>query len=97
MNKKEKEHLSKVQSLGCLICENPETQIHHIRNRGKGLGNVGIGNRSSHFETIPLCYNHHQGQFSIHNNKKAFEKKYGTEREMLEKVREKLNGQNIFS
>ena len=25
MNKKEKEHLSKVQSLGCLICENPET------------------------------------------------------------------------
>ena len=30
MNKKEKEHLSKVQSLGCLICENPETQIHHI-------------------------------------------------------------------
>ena len=86
MNKKEKEHLSKVASLGCFVCKNPETQIHHIRPKG-----TGIGRRSSHFETIPLCYNHHQGQFSIHNNKKAFEKKYGTEKELLEIVKRRLN------
>ena len=54
MNKKEKEHLSKVASLGCFVCKNPEKQIHHIRPKG-----TGIGRRSSHFETIPLCQKHH--------------------------------------
>ena len=90
--KKELEHLKKVASLDCIICGNPQVQVHHIRNRGKGLGNVGIGNRSSHYETIPLCYNHHLGAFSIHNNKVMFEKRYGTEEELLKKTREKLNG-----
>ena len=90
--KKELEHLKRVASLGCIICDSPQVQVHHIRNRGKGLGNVGIGNRSSHYETIPLCYNHHLGAFSIHNNKLMFEKRYGTEEELLKKTREKLNG-----
>ena len=58
-------------------------------------GNVGIGNRSSDYETIPLCYNHHLGAFSIHNNKLMFEKRYGTEEELLTKTREKLNGITI--
>ncbi len=90
MNKKEKEHLSKVASLGCFVCKNPETQIHHIRPKG-----TGIGRRSSHFETIPLCQKHHTGAFSIHNKKILFEKKYGTEREMLKQTREKLNEQGL--
>ena len=66
-NKKEKEHLAKVASLGCYVCERP-ANVHHIRPKG-----LGIGRRSSHFDTIPLCYDHHQGQFSIHNCKKEFE------------------------
>jgi len=90
MNKKEKEHLSKVASLGCFVCKNPETQIHHIRPKG-----TGIGRRSSHFETIPLCQKHHTGAFSIHNKKILFENKYGTEREMLKQTREKLNEQRL--
>ena len=79
-NKKEKEHLAKVASLGCYVCERP-ANVHHIRPKG-----LGIGRRSSHYDTIPLCYDHHQGQFSIHNCKKEFEDTYGTEQELLNKT-----------
>ena len=78
--KDEREHMSKVASLGCLICQRP-ANVHHIRPVG-----LGIGMRSSHYQTIPLCYDHHQGQFSIHNCKKEFEDTYGTEQELLNKT-----------
>ena len=84
---KEIAHLKRVASLDCIICGNPQVQVHHIRPIG-----TGIGRRSSHFDTIPLCYGHHLGAFSIHNNKVMFEKRYGTEEELLKKTREKLNG-----
>ena len=79
-SKAEREHMSKVASLGCLVCQRP-ANVHHIRPIG-----LGIGNRSSHYETIPLCHDHHQGQFSIHNSKQEFEDKYGTEQELLNKT-----------
>jgi hypothetical protein len=83
--KLEKEHLSKVQSLGCLICGSPAI-CHHIRNRGDRKGNIGFGNRANHYEVIPLCPSHHVGAFSIHNCKQQFEAMYGTEHEMLRKT-----------
>jgi len=78
--KAEREHMSKVASLGCLVCQRP-ANVHHIRPIG-----LGIGMRSSHYQTIPLCREHHQGQFSIHNCKQQFEAMYGTEQEMLQKT-----------
>jgi hypothetical protein len=45
-NKLEKEHLSKVASLGCLICQQPAI-CHHIRNRGDGKGNLGFWQSSN--------------------------------------------------
>ena len=78
--KAEREHMSKVASLGCLVCQMPP-QLHHIRPTG-----LGIGNRSSHYHVIPLCREHHMGQFSIHNSKQEFEAMYGTEHEMLQKT-----------
>ena len=78
--KAEREHMSKVASLGCLVCQRP-ANVHHIRPIG-----LGIGMRSSHYQTIPLCYDHHQGQFSIHNTKKQFEDAYGTEAQLLYKT-----------
>ena len=78
--KDEREHMSKVASLGCLICQRP-ANVHHIRPVG-----LGIGMRSSHYQTIPLCYDHHQGQFSIHNCKQEFEDAYGTEKQLLQKT-----------
>jgi hypothetical protein len=78
--KDEREHMSKVASLGCLICQRP-ANVHHIRPIG-----LGMGKRSSHYQTIPLCYDHHQGQFSIHNCKQEFEDTYGTEKQLLQKT-----------
>ena len=76
----EREHLNKVASLGCLVCQRP-ANVHHIRPIG-----LGIGMRSSHYQTIPLCHDHHQGQFSIHNCKEQFEARYGTEAELLHRT-----------
>ena len=86
MNKAEKIHCNKVSALGCFIC-GAEPQLHHIRPPG-----TGIGRRSSHFEVIPLCYNHHLGSFSIHNKKLLFEKRHGTEKEILQIITERLYG-----
>ena len=89
MNKAEQIHCNKVAALGCYIC-GAEPQLHHIRN--DGTGNVGIGRRSSHFSVIPLCYKHHLGSFSIHNKKLLFEKRHGTEKEILQIITERLYG-----
>jgi len=78
--KSEREHMSKVASLGCLVCQRP-ANVHHIRPIG-----LGIGMRSGHYQTIPLCHDHHQGQFSIHNCKEQFEAMYGTEEELLHRT-----------
>jgi len=84
-SKKEKKHLALVSSLGCLICQRPAI-CHHIRNRGDGKGNIGFGQRASHYEVIPLCPSHHVGKFSIHNCKQEFESMYGTEQELLHRT-----------
>ncbi len=79
--------MDKVASLGCYCCERPAS-LHHIRNNGKG--NVGMGRKSSNYEVIPLCYDHHQGKFSIHMSKKTFIEKFGTEKEILKNILERL-------
>jgi len=86
--KQEKIWMDKVAQLGCFVCQRPAT-LHHIRNNGKG--NVGMGRRSSHFEVIPLCHEHHQGNTGIHLDKINFEKKYGKEKDILEIVRNRVN------
>ncbi len=89
MNVKEQEHCKRVAALGCYIC-GAEPQLHHIRN--DGTGNAGIGRKNSNFMVIPLCYNHHLGPFSIHNKKLEFEKRHGTEKEILQIITERLYG-----
>ena len=89
MNVKEQEHCKRVAALGCYIC-GAEPQLHHIRN--DGTGNAGIGRKNSNFSVIPLCYNHHLGPFSIHNKKLLFEKRHGTEKEILQIITERLYG-----
>jgi len=81
--KVEKIWMDKVAQLGCFVCQRP-ANLHDIRNNGKG--NIGMGRRSSHYEVIPLCYEHHQGNTGIHLDKINFEKKYGTEKEILKAV-----------
>ena len=58
LTKAERDHTGRVRALGCYLCRlrgygPTEAQIHHIR-----YGN-GMGQRSSHFLTVPICEKHH--------------------------------------
>lgn len=75
-----KRHMARVAELGCLICQSP-ANVHHIRTE----------RIKSDFLTIPLCREHHQGSFSIHNSKQQFENIYGSELHLLAATIEKLS------
>lgn len=79
--KAEREHLQRVADLPCVVCFYEYTEVHHLTGAGMGL-------RSSHFDTIPLCCNHHRGKEGIHTiGKKTWEKKYGTQKKHLNMVK----------
>ena len=84
MSAESRRYMGKVAALGCAICRRlglgaSPAQVHHMRT------GVGAGRRASDFETIPLCYEHHQGGSGIHGmGRKAFEREYGvTEIELV--------------
>lgn len=90
MTQSDREWVSDVASLGCVACRNAgygatPAEVHHIR---KG---AGMGQRSPHKKTIPLCPPHHRGTEnpivpSIHLQKTRFEREFGTELELLEQT-----------
>ena len=91
MTKAEQQHLSRVAALGCVLCRrlgyrDTPAEIHHPRT------GQGMSQRASHFEAVPLCREHHQGDTGVHGlGRRAFERVYGcTERELLAEVRELL-------
>lgn len=97
--KAEKKHLDAVAQVGCIVCkmngyDDTPAEIHHIRD------GVGIGQRSSNYDCIPLCPIHHRtgghGEIGFHQAPRSFESRYGTEQELLEMVNELLDN-NPFS
>ena len=92
MKKAEREYLDKVAALGCLICGN-HADIHHVRQ------GMGMAQRAPHIGgTIPLCKLHHQdGGFgvAIHAGQKTFERRHGTEQEMLDRVKNLLIAEEL--
>lgn len=92
MTNAERKHLSRVAELGCILCarqghEGTPAEVHHIRT------GAGVGRRSSHMDTIPLCPAHHRlGNDALHvMGRKAWERHHGlTELELLEQVRDLL-------
>lgn len=92
MKKQEKQYLTRVAEIGCIVCINEGLGeslacIHHIRD------GYGRGQRAPYDETLPLCPIHHQyghkesGHIGYHQNPKEFESRYGTERELLAQIR----------
>jgi len=71
--------MGKVAALGCLVCDSP-ANVHHIRTE----------RIKSDFLVVPLCRDHHQGAFSIHNSKEQFTGIYGSELHLLAETLEKL-------
>jgi hypothetical protein len=88
--KLEREWMDAITDLGCIVCllkgwGYVPAAVHHLKNGNRRLG---------HLFSIPLCDpGHHQnalaesGEISRHPNKARFEAAYGTEEELLEKVR----------
>ncbi len=84
--------MDSISTLGCIVCrvhydcESP-AEIHHIDGKTKA---------GAHMNTIPLCYRHHREgvnndmYVSRHPYKTEFVKRYGTEEELLQKVKDLL-------
>ena len=89
-NKAEREYMSRVAALGCIVCSeigynDTPALVHHV-------GNQGV--RASHFDTIPLCPTHHQWGglgVAVHAGRKTWEANFGTERELLDRVKNMLD------
>ena len=88
-NLAERKWMQQVADYGCVACEidglTRPAEIHHIRKH------TGMGLRPSHFDTIPLCSGcHRTNKISVHLGKREFERRYGTEQEILEKVNREI-------
>ena len=91
MTSEERRYLNRVAELGCLVCRRmgyPGTpaEIHHKR------AGTGAGRRSSHFDAMPLCPEHHRGKTGLHGlGTKGFPKHWGfDEDDLLQDVRDLL-------
>lgn len=83
---REKEYMKAAVSLGCTICGRPACLHHPTFGRGRAQ-------KTSNMLVIPLCPEHHQfgvHGIAIHAGQKAFENRFGTEIELLEKVYKRL-------
>jgi len=96
MTKDEKRHLSAVAELGCAVCRRmgyagTPAEIHHKR------AGTGAGRRSSHYDAIPLCPEHHRGATGLHGlGTKGFPKHWGfDEEDLLQDTRLLLNLDNL--
>ena len=82
-----RKHMSRVASLPCVCCGYWPVSVHHCIS-----GRYG-SRKAPDTETIPLCFNHHQGPEGIHTDKSAWEAKYGKDHEYLDSVKDQLDGQ----
>mgnify|MGYP003143239513 FL=1 len=91
--KAEKEWMDKICQVGCIVCWKEmdvysPAEPHHIVS-----GSLNPRGRKDHMLTIPLCPAHHR--FNLNNDqcvsrhyyKAEFEKRYGTEAELLEQTK----------
>ncbi len=84
-------NFERVSALGCIAClmdGNPGTppELHHPRS------SAGMGQKAPDTDVLPLCHRHHRGTDhprtpSIHLDRLAFIERYGSETELLARVR----------
>ena len=84
-------NFERVAALGCIAClmdGNPGTppELHHPRS------SAGMGQKAPDTDVLPLCHRHHRGTDhprtpSIHLDRLAFIARYGSETELLARVR----------
>ena len=83
-------HLARVAALPCIVCGAQPVEVHHIR------ATVGMGQRASDLETLPLCHSCHRtggAGVAFHAGPREWERLHGTERELLALILERLKTQ----
>ncbi|MEO8627670.1 MAG: hypothetical protein ABI612_06150 [Betaproteobacteria bacterium] len=86
--------MARVAELPCLACGKHGVELHHIR---KG---IGAGRRATNFQVLPLCATCHRTgghRIAYHAGSKVWQAKYGSELQLLEKVRRLLEGRSCQS
>ncbi len=79
--KQERAYMGRVAELGCLICGGIPEIHHNTKNRGYGA-------KSSNYDIIPLCPDHHRGEEGIHHiGVKTWEDKYSDQDDLVKRVR----------
>ena len=81
-------HKAFVAELGCIVCRREgngptPAELHHPRK------DVGMSQRASDWDVIPLCYLHHRKGghgVALHAGPETFEARFGTEAELLDHV-----------
>lgn len=68
-----------VKAQQCACCNNPADDPHHLIGYGQG----GMATKAHDLFVIPLCRAHHD---ELHADVKAFERKYGTQPELVLKT-----------
>ena len=71
---KEKRHMARVAALPCCLCGTIGVQVHHITENGR---------RISHFITIGLCVDCHEGALGVHGDKTMLKVMKTTELKLL--------------
>lgn len=79
--KKESAYASWLRSISCIICRNPEVQLHHWQKKGHGY----MGGKVEEKRLIPLCHSHHKDYHD--KGRETFSLKYGVD---IENVIERL-------
>ena len=88
-----KEWFKRIQNMGCIVCLNEglgvsPSDIHHVLRSGRRIDDL---------HTIPLCPLHHRSghnteeYVSRHPWKTEFERRYGTEMELYQQTKDRLN------
>ncbi|WP_048980356.1 DUF968 domain-containing protein [Enterobacter asburiae] len=72
-------YLNWVKTQPCECCQQQSDDPHHLIGWGQG----GMATKAHDIFTIPLCRKHHT---ELHNDRLAFERKYGSQLEMIIRV-----------
>lgn len=80
-NKQERAYMGRVAELGCVICGGIPEIHHNTKNRGYGA-------KSSNYDIMGLCPNHHRGSEGIHHiGVKTWENKYGDQNNLVKRIK----------
>lgn len=74
-----REYLDWVKTQPCECCQQQADDPHHLIGWGQG----GMATKAHDIFSIPLCRKHHT---ELHNDRLAFERKYGSQLEMIIRV-----------